>query len=195
VSSIRDVFVFYRDYVKPLYCEIEARDNSLPVELLFEIHAAFDHLKRCHVDDEDSEISCGKAISHLKRGTLDAFKLKLKYFHEDLERLQNSDIDFGLLDNGSFWPNLLNDKNAIINLAKKARISEGNPDPSQAFDQWSETSINIDEFYEKFLVQQEKIEWAKKKTFSWLNKDTWRGILIGLVTGCVSSYLVWYFTK
>lgn len=40
MSQTKDVFVFYRDYVKPLYCEIEARDNTLPVELLFEIHAA-----------------------------------------------------------------------------------------------------------------------------------------------------------
>ncbi len=192
---VKDVFVFYQEYVKPLYCEIEARNNTLPVELLFEIHASFDHLKRFHIGEEEESISCNKAISHLKRGALDALKLKLKYFHNDLECLQKSDIDLSLLDNGSFWPNLLSDKDAIINMAKDARMTESNPDPSQAFDLWSKTSIQIDGFYAKYLNQEGKFEWAKKKTFAWLNKDTWRGVGIGFLTGCLSSLLIWYLTK
>jgi len=190
VSSIKEVFVFYQDYVKPLYCEIEARDNTLPVELLFEIHAAFDHLKRIFIEEEDEPSSCHKALSHLKRGSLDAFKLKLKYFHEDLESLQKSNIDLDVIDNGEFWPNLLSDKNAIIKVAKQARLKESNPDPAQAFDLWSEVSVLIDNFYQKYLSQQNKFEWAKQKTFSWRNKDTWRGASIGFITGCLSSLLI-----
>ena len=49
----KDVFQFYNDYVKILYSEIEARNNTLPVELLFEIHSAFDHLKRIYIDKDD----------------------------------------------------------------------------------------------------------------------------------------------
>jgi hypothetical protein len=49
--------------------------------LLFEIHAAFDHLKRLYIDDATEDECCRKAMSHLKRGALDAFKLKLKYFN------------------------------------------------------------------------------------------------------------------
>jgi hypothetical protein len=195
VTEIKDVYVFYQDYVKPLYCEIEARNNSLPIELLFEIHAAFDHLKRIYVEQDEQGISCNKAISHLKRGSLDAFKLKLKYYHEDLKLLQNSKIDFSLLDNGSFLPNLLAEKDVIINLGKAARMSESNPDPSESFDIWSKTSEAINDFYEKYLSEPSKFEWAKGKTFSWRNKDTWRGIAIGFFTGCLSSFIVWYLTK
>ena len=194
MASVKEVFIFYREYVKPLYCEIEARNNSLPVELLFEIHAAFDHLKRFFVEGEDCELSCKKAISHLKRGSLDAFKLKLKYYNADIERLQASKVDLELLDNGQFWPKLIADKCRIIELAKKARLSEGHTDPEQAFELWAEVSLKIDTFYESYLSRQESIEWAKKKTFSWLNKDTWRGIGIGIATGCLSSYLIWWAT-
>ena len=55
-----DVYQFYNDKVKVLYSEIEARNNVLPVELLFEINSAFDHLKRIHIDGarEDEEVKC-----------------------------------------------------------------------------------------------------------------------------------------
>lgn len=68
MTKINEVFSFYNDFVKPLYSEIEAENNDLPVELLFEIHAAFDHLKRYYIGEEKEEICCSKAISHLKRG-------------------------------------------------------------------------------------------------------------------------------
>jgi hypothetical protein len=40
------VYAFYQEFVKPIYSEIEARWNNIPVKLLFETYAAFDHLKR-----------------------------------------------------------------------------------------------------------------------------------------------------
>ena len=72
---IYKVFDFYHKIVKPLYVEIEARGNSLPIELLFESYAALDHLSRIHSDGADAEKCVDKALSHLKRGTLDVFKL------------------------------------------------------------------------------------------------------------------------
>ena len=84
--QIKDIFIFYQEYIKPIYAEIEAKRNQIPVELLFETYASFDHLKRFYLDDESEEESSRKALSHLKRGVLDAFKLKLKYFNEDIEK-------------------------------------------------------------------------------------------------------------
>lgn len=191
----KDVFLFYHEYVKPLYCEIEAKNNTLPVELLFEIHAAFDHLKRIHVEQEGREECCKKAISHLKRGTLDAFKLKLKYFNESYEALRNSKVDLSLVDNGRYWVSLVADRKAIIALAKEARMREGITEPEHAFDMWSQVSIAINDFEEKYFNQEEKLFWAKMKTFSWNNKDTWKGMGIGFLTGCVSSLLVWFLTN
>ena len=56
-------------------------ENYNAIELLFEINSAFDHLKRIHVEKSPEEKESEKAYSHLKRGCLDAYKLKLKYFN------------------------------------------------------------------------------------------------------------------
>ena len=77
--QIKDVFEFYQKYTKPIYAEIEAKRNQIPVELLFETYASFDHLKRYYLNEDSEKESSFKALSHLKRGILDAFKLKLKY--------------------------------------------------------------------------------------------------------------------
>ena len=65
----KEVYQFYNDYdyVKVAYSEIEAAGNNLPAELLFEVHSAFDHLKRIHVDGLPEELCCEKAFAHLKR--------------------------------------------------------------------------------------------------------------------------------
>jgi len=75
----KEVFTLYNEYLKPLYCEVEA-NNKLPMEVLFEIHAAFDHLKRIYIDKENESRCCEKACSHIKRATLDAYKIILKRF-------------------------------------------------------------------------------------------------------------------
>lgn len=187
----KDVFTFYQEYVKPLYCEIEARNNSLPVELLFEVHAAFDHLKRHYVAGEDKEECCRRAISHLKRGSLDAFKLKLKYFNGDVEALKKSNIDLTLLDNGKLWPKMLASRDQIVKLAKAARMQEGLTSPEEAFNLWQQVSISINDFEEKYFAQSADLEWARIKTFSWRNKDTMKGLIVGFVAGL----LVWGCTS
>ncbi len=180
----KEVYLFYNDKVKILYSEIEARNNYLPVELLFEIHAAFDHLKRIHVDGE-SEADCAeKAYSHLKRGSLDAFKLKLKYHNNDYTKLLNSKMDLSFIDNGKFLPSLLEKRKIIIGLAKEARLSEGKPDDN-AFEKWYEVSSLID-LFEKEFFDSTKLQWAKKINFF---RD-FRGIIIGIITGVIGTLIV-----
>ena len=185
VSTVSEVFKLYNNFVKPIYSEIEARDNVLPIELLFEIHSAFDHLKRHYVDSQDEAIVCEKAASHLQRGVLDAFKLKLKYFNDDVKKLRTSKIDFNLIDIGDFLINLIKDKNNITIFARDARISEGNRNKEEAFENWIEVSLKIDEFYKKYF-DETKLHWAKIKTFKFF------GLLfiLGLITGLISSGVI-----
>ena len=131
--KITDVYQFYQDNVKPIYSEIEARDNNIPVELLFETYATFDHIKRYYLNGESEETASQKAISHLKRGVLDAFKLKLKYLNKDIEILLNTKVDLQLIDNGQFISSLYKDRQEIITLAKKARLTEGKQSKEEAF--------------------------------------------------------------
>ena len=110
--NVREVFEFYQEFVKPIYSEIEARWNDIPVELLFETYAAFDHIKR---------------------GVLDAFKLKLKYFNQDIKKFLESKVDFQLIDNGKFISSFYRDKQEIILIAKNARLIESQSSKENAF--------------------------------------------------------------
>jgi hypothetical protein len=182
----KDVYLFYNDKVKILYSEIEARNNVLPIELLFEIHAAFDHLKRIHVDGEPETDCAEKAYSHLKRGLLDTFKLKLKYHNNDYTKLLKSKTDLRFIDNGKFLPSLLEKRKIIIGLAKEARLFEGKSDDN-AFEKWYEVSGLIDQF-EKEFFDSTKLQWAKKINFF---HDS-RAFIVGIITGIIGSAIVQY---
>jgi hypothetical protein len=183
----KDVYQFYNEKVKILYSEIEARNNSLPVELLFEIHSAFDHLKRIHIDGEDESSCAEKAFSHLKRGLLDAFKLKLMYHNKDYSNLLNLKADLRLIDNGNFLPSLLYKRKEIIDIAKNARFFEGKKNTDEAFEKWYEVSELIDQF-EKEFFNSSKIQWAKKISFFHFSIT----FIVGIIAGVIGSIIVQY---
>ena len=147
----KDVYIFYNERVKVAYSEIEARGNALPIELLFEINSAFDHLKRYHVDGQSEEEAAQKAYAHLKRGVLDAYKIKLKYFNEEYQKLFSDNDNKCENDNADYIRNAIREKNMITKLATKARMSEGSNNVSDAFDGWYAVSIQIDEFEKKYF--------------------------------------------
>ena len=190
--NIKEVFEFYEKYVKPIYSEIEAKRNNIPVELLFETYAAFDHIKRFYLNAEDENEALSKAIGHLKRGILDAFKLKLKYFNQDIEEFNKYSNSVELIDNGKFISDFIKEKNEIFALAKDARLTESIKSKENAFEIWFQVSVKIDEFEHKYLNQLDKIDWANKKQFQWINKDMIRGVLIGIISSIIASIL-WSF--
>jgi hypothetical protein len=183
----KDVYQFYNEKVKILYSEIEARNNSLPVELLFEIHSAFDHLKRIHVDGESESPCAEKAFSHLKRGLLDAFKLKLMYHNKDYNKILKLKTDLRLIDNGRFLPLLLCKRKEIIDVAKTARFFEGKKDADDAFEKWYEVSNLIDQFEEEFF-DSSKIQWAKKISVFHFSIT----FIVGIIAGVIGSLIVQY---
>ncbi len=186
--EIGEVFRFYNDTVKVLYSEIEARNNTLPVELLFEIHSAFDHLKRYFIDGETEDECCKKAFSHLKRGLLDAFKLKLKYFNDDCNNLLNKKADLRIIDSGTYLTDLLNDRKNIMNTARVARLEESKTDIDSAFENWCALSKQIDDFEAKYF-DSAKIKWAEKQSFFHFNANFWLGVLAGVISSVAVTLL------
>lgn len=192
-TTIKEVFKFYNDYVKPIYSRIEAKNNTLPGELLFEIHSAFDHIKRIYIDGKDETDCCDKAINHLKRGALDAFKLDLKYFNEEYSKIITSNADLSIIDSGTFLGNLLNDRSEIDKLAENARIFVSKVDIEESFDNWAAVSIKIIEFRKKYF-QMGKIKWAEGIAKRTLNKKFKHGIITGII-GSIIAYIIITFIK
>ncbi len=191
------VFEFYRTILKPIYVEIEARGNTLPVELLFETHATLDHLSRSDIADSNPERCEDKALSHLKRGALDAFKLKLKYANEDIRKFDSLKIDLSLIDNGDFLKNYYALKQKIKTTAQKARLEEkkagdcngNNSNIEEAFDNWMEVSTYIEEINEQYILS-EKVDWAKRKTFKIISTQTVFAFIIGIITSIVGGIIL-----
>ena len=76
-GDIRALVDLYYDRYKPLYSRIQSF-NEMPVELVFEIAACWDHLSRQWRFNEPEEKCIDKASRHLKRAVFDAYKLLLK---------------------------------------------------------------------------------------------------------------------
>lgn len=188
IMTEQEVYQFYNDTVKVIYSEIEAKNNTLPVELLFEINSAFDHLKRIHVDGESEDYQAQKAYSHLKRGCLDAFKLKLKYFNVDVTRVYNKKADLRIIDNGQFLSDFIKAKSEIFKIAKDARLNEGKNDTELALQNWSHVSVLIDSFEEKFF-DSTKLHWAEKQSFFHFNVNFWLGVLAGIISSVAVTLL------
>lgn len=184
----KDIYQFYNDKVKVVYCEIEAKNNTLPVELLFEINSAFDHIKRIYIEKENEEECCQKVYSHLKRGLLDAFKLKLKYFNDDYNHLINKKADLRIIDSGTYLTDLLNDHKTLVEKAKNARLSESKTDVEEAFSEWCEVSELID-FIEKKYFDSAKIKWAEKQSFFHFNANFWLGVLAGVISSAIVTFM------
>ena len=184
-----DVYRFYNEKVKVIYSEIEALNNTLPVELLFEIHASFDHLKRFHLKEESEEESVEKVLSHLKRGALDAYKLRLKYHNNEYNNIINNKSDLKIVDNGNFIIRLLKARKTINNKAKEARLYEGKKNMDEAFEKWVEVSTLINEFEEEYF-NPEKIGWAKTQKYFRITRDNILSFVLGgLVSGILLKVL------
>ena len=164
-ASFEEVFRFYNDYVKLLYSEAQT-DNHLPLEVLFEIHAALDHLSRRYVYGETEEVAAKGAYGHLKRSCLDVFKIRLRQARIQFDELCK--IDTSIINNGKFDNDLIRLNSSMRAAATEARRREGDPqsddfDGAKAFELWEPVyamAVRLDkEFY-----NCEHLDWAKKKT-------------------------------
>ncbi len=188
--AIADVFKFYNDVVKPVYSHIEAIQNALPIELLFEIHSAFDHLKRYYVNEESEHSVAKSAFGHLKRGVLDAYKIDLKVFNEEVEQIQRT-YDLEFVDNGKYLLNFNQAKYEIRELATAARVQVQNDNLDDVFEKWSQVSVKIAYFRKEFIGNKlVDLDWSTKKSKRFLTKEKVYSFLIGVASSLVATAIV-----
>jgi hypothetical protein len=182
----------YYDKYKPLYSRIQTF-NEMPVELVFEVAAAWDHLSR-HWRFNESEDGCiDKAARHLKRAVFDAYKLLLRQTVDEYEDLKR--VDTSLIDNGQFDEQLRRLMSEIRSDSVSARTSEGNANGvdgwDRAFSVWGDVYQKMEQFHKEFYLNP-NVEWARKKTqvFTWRNRV--EGFIVGLAASLAAA-LIWWF--
>ena len=196
--TVKELFDFYYAFVKPLYSRVEA-ENVLPIETLFEINAALDHLSRHWFYGDNEEEAVEKAYSHLKRSCLDIFKLEVKGTVDRYKELQL--IDTSIIDNGDLNREMVPLFNEIRAGAASARENEGDArsdDHAQmivAFDLWTPVYTKCIQFRKRFYLHP-RLDWAKRKGFWKRVKEFVWAFVIGFVSGVCSSLLVaWVWSK
>jgi hypothetical protein len=188
-TSLKELFEFYYTRFKPIYCHVQTL-NEPPIEMFFEINAAFDHLSRHWYYGEAEETIVHNVAAHLKRGTFDAFKIILRETRDQYDELRQ--VDTSLIDNGKFEPKMLALFADIKEKAGKARLLEGDSRSSEtwddAFDLWEEVYADCVRFEKDYFLSS-KVEWAKKKQSQTSRKKLAAAFLLGIITSLVGQAL------
>ena len=190
-QSFASLVGLYYDKYKPLYSRIQTF-NEMPVELVFEVAAAWDHLSR-HWRFEESESDCiDKAARHIKRAVFDAYKLLLKQTVDEYDELKR--IDTSLIDNGSFDKQLRLLMSEIRADSVQARTSEGDTAGAdgwnKAFMLWGNVYQKMERFHKDFYMNS-NVEWARRKTLAFSWKLRGEGFVIGFAASLLAAYLVY----
>jgi len=183
-QTFQEVFEFYNAYVKLLYCDVQAT-NVLPVEVLFELNAAFDHASRHWVYGETEEAVSKKVYSHLKRSCLDIFKVRAKETLEHYDELKK--LDLSLLDNGNFETQMRQLIHVIREDTRNARKHEGKTSNDtagwkEAFEGWQPVYQQCSQFDEQFY-RHPHLDWAKRKNAKISFKKFILSIIVAAIVG------------
>ncbi len=98
-GNLDELFNFYYEDFKPLYNRLHIKGEP-PLEMLFEINAAFDHISRHWYYQEAEAVAVDQSCRHLKRGAFDAFKIILLDTMDKYNELLG--VDTSIIDNGEF---------------------------------------------------------------------------------------------
>lgn len=189
-DSLETLFELYYARCKPLYNEIQTY-NEMPIELVFELVAAWDHLSRHWKYGEDLNECINLASRHVKRATFDGNKIILRRTVDDYNELRKR-TDTSLIDNGEFDRNMRSLIAEIRREGQEARLVEGVPESGwdRAFEAWDGVHEKCVTFRNDFYLNP-KLDWAQRKTqlFNWRRRG--EGVLIGLATSLVGGFLLW----
>ncbi|MCL2284508.1 MAG: hypothetical protein FWC26_14430 [Fibromonadales bacterium] len=185
--SIAKVYEFYEANVRDAVSSVQATSDSIPMEFLIEIYAAFDDMKSFYVDGEKETEVAKEVLSHLKRATLDCYKTHLVLFNKDVQKLEDN-YELTLLDNGNYYPKFLAKKHEIYKFASEARAGKPRVTVEQEFDLWKNIFNRIYDFRQEMIGKYESgVQWARKESRVKKTKADIKNLLIGFVSGILSG--------
>ncbi len=192
-KTLAELYDLYRERYKFVHGALQTF-NEMPVELLFEISAAWDHLSRHFATQQDAPLDqcVNRAAGHVKRAILDGNKLLLKQVVDEYGDLQS--VDTSLIATGEFDRDMRCLMYDIRIAAIDARIKEGDTaGPSGwygSFEVWDTVFAKCQKFREEFSLNP-KVDWARRKTAEFTWKRRLEGFCVGLLASGVIAFFVW----
>jgi hypothetical protein len=191
--SIAKIYEFYEANVRDAVSSVQAANDSIPMEFLIEIYAAFDDMKFFYVDGQEEAGVAKEVLSHLKRATLDCYKTHLVLFNRELQKLEDS-YELTLLDNGNYYPKFLAKKHEIHKFASEARAGKPRISTEQEFDLWKNIFNCIYDFRQEMIDgYKSNVQWAKKESRAKRTKADIKTLLIGFISGILSGICIMKF--
>lgn len=189
-QSFKELFEFYYKEFKPLYSHVQSLSFP-PLEMFFEVNAAFDHLSRIWYYTEDESQVVALVCAHLKRGCFDAYKIIVREARDQYDQL--SKLDTSVINNGNYDSEMRNLFSEIKVGSIEARQAEGDSrDEDQwyrAFDLWKPVYNNCVKFEKEYFLNG-NVEWAKRKERWKIWRHRIEGVLVSLVAGLILWWVV-----
>lgn len=194
-TDLAGLFAFYKRELKPLYSDLSA-DCEPPLEILLEVHAAFDHISRKWTEGETEQQVVSTAVGHLKRATLDGYKIIARDTKNDYAELR--EIDTSIIDNGQYDQELIALWAEIKRATGEARCSEGfarnASDWHLPFVNWKKVHKLCSRFRNDFYLSK-SVEWAKKKHRKRGLMACCSAFIVGVVTGVIGNAIWAWMSK
>jgi len=180
-DGVAEIYVKYRETLKPLIAEIEALNQRFPVAVLNEVRASFDHIARCYGANLDVSKNIDRAKGHISRAILDSYKTLIVYFHDRIEtfRKQNRHKDWSTVDGGRF-----NSKFCELRCVAKRRYIEAK--------RQQDSEHNWLEAYRAYRAVDDFIEDAKNVLLvdEGKSKETWLSKLLWCIAGAIIGAII-----
>lgn len=187
--TLQELSRYYYEKFIPAYADAVASLGDKPVQLLVEQENALAHIF-AHLDDSSDIGNLHKACAHLERATLDCYKIVWVEYKEKLKfyiSLDNSNLALAF---NTHEGDVLEKIKKIDSLAKEARELE-------SLNIGKNTTKALEKYMEVVAIEKELLESVDIKKASTYNqfklayllKDHSLAIMIGIVTGIISTYL------
>ena len=197
ISTIDGLYEAYYENLKALLVLVESELEKFPEGILNEIRSLYDHTARASLskNPEDRSKEIESARRHIVRALLDCYKVVCIQGEIKIERFEESykKIRLGEVDSGKFLPKLtqLHHKaKEFVQSAKKTEKSgeDGRGKSLRLFDNAIKAYKDVEQFIEK---QSENLTWAAshQKRYFWSSHII--SSIIGLVTGCISIWIMY----
>ena len=189
----KELLAYYYEKFIPAYADAVASLGDKPVQLLVEQENTLAHLM-AHLEDENDEDNLKKACGHLERATLDCYKIIWVVYKEKL-------AFFISLDNSNIALAFNNEESAILEKIKKIDLLAKEARQLESLNIGKNTTKALEKYIEVVTLEKGLLEWVDIKKASSYNqfklshllKDHSLSIMIGIVTGIISTYLYGQF--
>lgn len=196
-NEIREIYIYYRDVIRPFVAFLELFDAEFPVEILNEIRAIFQHIARCYYSEkntstnDDIDKNLRKANSHINRALLDCFKYSCLTLYDEYKSFVHlyRHVDLSSLDNGEFLKNLHCYKEAAKKADRKARSLEGETGDEDAVFEEYEAAFNASVVLHNYILKHAPYAARLKHKFRIGTFFSVLGWIVGFVSGVYSLWV------